>query len=319
MENYHLNLDLQDIFYVNHLGEKCVEVWKDVPNYEGLYQVSDLGRVKSLPMLKNSSRNTQKTFLTNEKILKQSFKDKKYLRLNLGRKINAKPFCVHKLVAMAFLNYFSNPKKICVDHINNISTDNRLINLQIISIRENSTKDRKNKSGFKCVYYKKNKYVLSIQYLGRKVFLGSFSNANEANEKYNEVISLINQDKDISHLIKSKSNINGFKGVKKELNKFQARIYYKSKFYSLGNYDTPEEAGKVYEQALKLCRENKSFEHLIKRYQSKTKSKGVSISGNKFRVRFFCNGKHIDLGTYNTLEEATKRYEQYVKTVKPIS
>lgn len=316
MENYYLNLDLQDIIYVNSLGEKCVEKWKDIPDFEGLYQVSDLGRVKSLPMLKNSSRNRDKTFLTNEKILKQSFKDKKYLRIRLGRRLNAKNYCTHKLVALAFLNYVSNSKKICIDHINNISTDNRLINLQIISIRENSTKDKKSKSGFNCIYYNKNKYHLAINYLGRKVFLGSFLNVDSANKIYNEAINLINQGKDISYLIKKKTNVNGFKGVKKDGRKFQARINYKGKFYSLGNYDTPQEAGEIYNKALELSKQNKSFEHLIKKHESQTKLKGIHKSGNKFRVRVYLNGKNIDLGTYENIEEAKKRYDEYIENKK---
>jgi hypothetical protein len=318
MGNYHLNLDLQDIVYVNHLGEKCVEVWKYIPDYEGLYQVSDLGRVKSLPMLKNSSRNTQKTFLTNEKILKKSL-SKNYLTVALYSDGKAKSFLVHQLIAITFLKHNPNRKIICVDHINNIKTDNRLINLQLLSPRKNRIKDSSNKTGYTGVKKIKNRFQASISFNKKILNLGSFKNLQLANKKYKEALDLIEKGKDISHLIKPQSNINGFKGVKKNLNKFQARINHKGKSYSLGNFDTQEEAGIVYKQALKLCRENKSFEHLIKRYESKTKSKGVSISGNKFRVRFYCKGKNIGLGTYDTLEEANKRYEEYIKTKKPIS
>lgn len=318
MENYYLNLDLQDIVYVNHLGEKCVEVWKDVPNYEGLYQVSDLGRVKSLPMLKNSSRNTQKTFLTNEKILKQII-SKNYFGVSLYSNGKAKRFLVHQLIAITFLKHTPDKKNICVDHINNNKIDNRLLNIQLLTPRQNRIKDSSNKTGYTGVVKCKNRFQAIIYFNTKNVNLGSFKDLKSANERYQEALCLIEKGKDISHLIKSKSNINGFKGVLKDKTKFQARINCKGIFYSLGNYDTPEEAGKVYQKALKLCRENKSFEHLIKRYESKTKSKGVSISGNKFRVRFFCNGKNVHLGTYDTLEEATKRYEEHIKTKKPIN
>lgn len=316
MENYYLNLDLQDIIYVNSLGEKCVEKWKDIPDYEGLYQVSDLGRVKSLPMLKNSSKNKDKTFLTNERILKQYFKNTRYLRIGLGIRTNSKSFCVHKLIAMAFLNYTSNKEKMCVDHINNISTDNRLINLQIISIRENSTKDRKNKSGFTGIKETNGKFQASIQLNGKILNLGVYDSNKLASEKYNEALDLINKNKDISHLIKERFNTNGFVGVSKNLKRFQARINYKGKFYSLGNYDTPEEAGEVYNKALELSKKNKSFEHLIKKYESQTKLKGIHKSGNKFRVRVYSNGKNIDLGTYETIEEAKKYYDEYIENKK---
>jgi hypothetical protein len=316
MENYYLNLDLQDIIYVNSLGENCVEKWKDIPNYERLYQVSDLGRVKSLPMLKNSSKNKGKTFLTNEKILKQHFKDTKYLRIGLGRKLNAKSFCVHKLVAMAFLNHTSNRDKMCVDHINNVSKDNRLINLQIISIRENTIKDSVNKTGFTGVKETNDKFQSNIQLNGKIINLGLYYSVKLASEKYNEALCLIKQKKDISHLIKEGFNINGFVGVCKNLNRFQARINHKGKFYSLGNYDTPKEAGEVYSKALELSKQNKSFEYLIKKHESQTKSKGIYKSGNKFRVRVYSNGKNIDLGTYETIEEAKKYYNEYVENKK---
>jgi hypothetical protein len=48
MEKYHLDFNLQPIVYQNELGLDCLEQWKNIPDYEGLYQVSDLGRVKSL-------------------------------------------------------------------------------------------------------------------------------------------------------------------------------------------------------------------------------------------------------------------------------
>jgi hypothetical protein len=224
---------------------------------------------------------------------------------------------VHRLIANAFLENTLQKKD--VNHINGIKTDNRLINLQLLSPRKNRIKDSSNKTGYTGVKKIKNRFQARISFNKKILNLGSFKNLQLANKKYKEALDLIEKGKDISHFIKPQSNINGFKGVKKNLNKFQARINHKGKFYSLGNFDTQEEAGIVYKQALKLCRENKSFEHLIKRYESKTKSKGVSISGNKFRVRFYCKGKNIGLGTYDTLEEANKRYEEYIKTKKPIS
>ena len=315
MENYYLNLDLQDIIYVNSLGEKCVEKWKDVPNYEGFYQVSDLGRVKSLPMLKNSSRNTQKTFLTNEKILKKSL-SKNYLTVALYSDGKAKSFLVHQLIAITFLKHNPNRKIICVDHINNIKTDNRLINLQLLSPRKNRIKDSSNKTGYTGVKKIKNRFQARISFNKKILNLGSFKNLQLANKKYKEALDLIEKGKDISHLIKPQSNINGFKGVKKNLNKFQARINHKGKFYNLGNFDTQEEAGEVYNKALELSKQNKSFEHLIKKYENKTKLKGISISGNKFRVRVYSNGKNIDLGTYETIEEAKKCYDEYITNKK---
>ena len=268
MENYYLNLDLQDIIYVNNLGEKCVEKWKDIPDYEGLYQVSDLGRVKSLRMLKNSSKNRDKTSLKIERILKQ-FIIKNYFSANLSYNGKSKSFYVHHLIAITFLAHIPDKKKLCIDHINNIKKDNRLTNLQILSPRRNIIKDSSNKTGYTGVTKYKNKFQTLIYFNKKNVSLGSFKDIKSANKRYQEALYLIEKGEDISHLIKSQLNINGFKGVHKNQNKFVARIFYKGKNYNLGNYDIPEEASEVYELAFLLKKENKSIEHLIKKRKNR--------------------------------------------------
>lgn len=109
------------------------EVWKDIPNYEGLYQVSNLGRVKSLPRLDNKGRKI------NLSIRKQTVANVGYPCVSLyskeGGKKNAKLICVHRLVAQAFV---PNPQnKPCIDHINTIRTDNRVENIRWVTYAEN--------------------------------------------------------------------------------------------------------------------------------------------------------------------------------------
>lgn len=314
MENYNLNLHLQDIIYVDSLGEKCVEKWKDVPDYKGLYQVSDLGRVKAMPKEKKHSSG-KRFFLSKEKILKQVY-GKKYLLVSLYLDNKKNQFLTHQLVAIVFLNHKPNRTIVVVDHINNVKHDNRLVNLQLISQRENTIKDKLNKTGFTGVSQKDGKFQATIQLNGKILNLGFYDFVELASEKYKEALCLINQSKDISHLIKERFNTNGFVGVCKNLNKFQARINHKGKFYSLGNYDTPEQAGEIYNKALELSKQNKSFEHLIKKYENQTKLKGIHKSGNKFRVRVYSNGKNIDLGTYETIEEAKKNYDEHINNIK---
>lgn len=94
------------------------EIWKDVVGYEGLYQVSNLGRVKSF-----NYKHLKKT-----KILKQQLKHQGYLELLLTKDKISRYIGVHRLVAMAFI---SNPNnKPQVDHINTIRHDNRVENLR---------------------------------------------------------------------------------------------------------------------------------------------------------------------------------------------
>lgn len=80
-----------------------VEVWKDIEGYEGHYQVSNLGRVKSLQRMCKGGHNC--TRIVKEKILKQYFcgRDKDYLRVTLVKNSISKAITVHRLVAQAFI------------------------------------------------------------------------------------------------------------------------------------------------------------------------------------------------------------------------
>ena len=101
------------------------EVWKPIPNYEGLYEVSSLGRVKSIK--KN-------------KILKNSIYKNKYSSIGICKYGVIKTKRVHQLVAEVFLNHVPCGMKLVIDHINGNVLDNRVENLQIVSQRENICK-----------------------------------------------------------------------------------------------------------------------------------------------------------------------------------
>ena len=102
------------------------EIWKDVDGYEGLYMISDIGRVKSLDYNHTGE----------EKILKLSKDKSGYLIVGLWKNGSRKWFKVHRLVATAFIDNPDN--KPCIDHINTVRTDNRVENLRWCTAKENN-------------------------------------------------------------------------------------------------------------------------------------------------------------------------------------
>ena len=109
------------------------EEWRDVVGYEGLYQVSDQGRVKSLER-KVPIGYGERT--VKERILKPKTDRYGYLIVSLYAGGKRKTLRVHRLVCEAF---HENPdNKPQVNHINEIKTDNRASNLEWATARENS-------------------------------------------------------------------------------------------------------------------------------------------------------------------------------------
>lgn len=141
---YYKNLSLESLFYIDEKGLVCQEEWRDIPTYEGFYQASNLGRVKS--------------FHKRGRIMKQAFADR-YLYLILNKDKKAKNYFCQQLVAMAFLGHVPCRYKIVVDHIDDDALNNKSNNLQLITNRQNVEKGFKRKnltSKYTGVYFNKN-------------------------------------------------------------------------------------------------------------------------------------------------------------------
>jgi hypothetical protein len=146
-----------------------LDMWKDIPEYEGLYKINENGIV--INAKNNKIRKTQ--------ILKG------YLIIGLSKNDKRKIYKIHQLVAMAFLNHKPCGMKLVIDHIDNDKLNNNYLNLRITNQRENSN-NRKNKSGLVGVNFHKKagKYTSSIRLNGQKVYLGLFDNEYEAHLAY---------------------------------------------------------------------------------------------------------------------------------------
>ena len=106
-------------------GKEVLEEWRDVVGFEGIYQVSNLGNLRSVDRICTGNHHVLHGIL-----LKVRKNAKGYLRTSLcanGKHFNVR---VHKLVADAFLVNDDPEHKIDINHINGIKTDNRAENLE---------------------------------------------------------------------------------------------------------------------------------------------------------------------------------------------
>jgi hypothetical protein len=218
-----------DVNYENNING--IEVWKDIPSFEGHYKVSSFGNVKSLKRGK-------------ETLMKKQKDGGGYLTICACKNSKQNTIRIHIAVAMAFHGHKPDgTHKIVVDHIDNNKLNNRADNLKLITQRENASKDRKGgASKFVGVTWNKkmNKWAAHITYFNRSIHLGCFELETDAKKAYDKALKEWEQGLDLNILYPKRVNSSKYEGVywDKKNKKWAAR--YKDKY--LGRFKTEIEA-----------------------------------------------------------------------------
>ena len=136
-----------------------MEEWRDIEGYKGLYQVSNMGRVKSLERtVWNNSRGCYVT--VPERIRKAKKNNKGYLMLGLSKDAKVKCYLVHRLVATAFVE---NPEGYTeVNHKDENKENNKAENLEYCSRSYNNSYNGRAKKAAKKIAEKRKKPVFSV-------------------------------------------------------------------------------------------------------------------------------------------------------------
>ena len=171
-----------------------MEHWKPIKDYECLYEVSDLGRVRRVDGIVKSGIKHNPTTKHNGRVLKQSKKRNGYLTVDLSKENKVKTISVHRLVAEAFLDKVYG--KEYINHINCNKSDNRAENLEWCTAKENSEHARKNG-----LYCNPNKKAIRCKQTGM-VFVSSYAAAEWINET---VFKYSRQTRGLSAKIRSAS------------------------------------------------------------------------------------------------------------------
>lgn len=153
------------------------EIYKKVIGYDN-YQVSNYGNVKR-----------------ENKILKNNPFKNGYIYISLSKNGIVTKRTIHCLVAEMFLNHKrTGTNEIVIDHIDGNKQNNNLLNLQLISNRENCTKEKRgNSSVYIGVRKNKGKFESQIRLEGKRFYLGRFETEIEAHNAYQNSLNEFNK------------------------------------------------------------------------------------------------------------------------------
>ena len=196
LDNYNKELWFIDYSKILDIDTLPGEIWKDIGtikgiNFEGLYKVSNLGRIKSLSRLITNINNKNKEInrLKKENILKQSNKNTEYYQVGLSKNGKQHTKKVHKLVATAFCKNNDPKNNNCVNHIDENKLNNCAYNLEWCTQQYNinyGTARQRQKETLKEKYkngeinYPNKKPIIQLSLLGN--FIARYDSITDASK-----------------------------------------------------------------------------------------------------------------------------------------
>ena len=169
------------------------EEWRDVVGYKGLYQVSSLGNVRSLPREVKGKVNIVQNL--KGRVLKQGeIKSSAgtYLAVSLSKNGNSKTFRVHKLVCTAFHGAMAHNHH--VDHIDDDKHNNRADNLEWLTARKNVSKAHRQVSGLPTgVRAIGKKFIARLKVYGKEYRTSVMLTAEEAEDAYGKMVDIVEE------------------------------------------------------------------------------------------------------------------------------
>lgn len=214
------------------------ETWKPVAGYEGYYEVSSRGRIRSI-----SARRKRKI---SSRILKSGLRSDGYHNVVLCKDGVARTRTVHRIVAEAFFG----PSDLSVNHKDGNRGNNGAENLEWLSIRGNIHAGNLCKKGsqFPGVAWdvRARKWISRIQVRGRRIYLGLFNSEQDASAAFNDALSKIECGEKVKSAAHKPSS--EYRGVHwdKERSKWVASISIQGRVRQLGRFGTEEEAAAEY-------------------------------------------------------------------------
>ena len=160
-----------------------METFKDIPTWEGIYQVSDIGNVKSL----------SRRYSPGENILSPAVSHDGYLKVSLKAKGRKQQVEVNRLMAQAFLSNSYTERDLVCDHIDRDRKNNKLSNLRLVSQRKNST-NTVNANRLTGAYRKGSKWQASIGTMNKSKYIGLYATEMEAHQAYLKALELLERE-----------------------------------------------------------------------------------------------------------------------------